>query len=51
MPIRRALGRSVPPDAMELSPRAREFLWERFDDDLQVLRGIVGPRLDLWGRA
>ncbi len=51
MPVRRALGRTVPPHSLELSPRTRELLWDRFDDDLRLLRAIVGPQLDLWGRA
>jgi len=48
-PIRRALSRRIP--TPELTPAEAEAIWDELMPDLCRLREIVGPALDLWGRA
>ena len=48
-PVWQAMGRAVP--VAEIPPDVEDHLWTALAPDLARLRQIVGPEMDLWGRA
>jgi hypothetical protein len=49
--VRRRWFPAIPPERLAIDDETERLVWARLESDLADLRQMVGPEMDLWGRA